>query len=125
MKIRALESAFGMPYFDDLFRRSLEELDRRKDEDPTIAHALERYEGRSVHLVVREDARYLFSVSSGKISFDIDPDNAPDDIYIEMDLPRAKRLIEERSFSPFDLLFVKYRNVTSEDISFVRTLFGS
>ncbi|MCK4456128.1 MAG: hypothetical protein KAW39_00130 [Thermoplasmata archaeon] len=114
-----------MPYFDDIFRRSLEELDRRKVEDSSIAQALERYEGRSVHLVVREDARYLFSVSSGKISFDIDPDNAPDDIYIEMDLPRAKRLIEERSFSVFDLLFVKYKNVTSEDISFVRTLFGS
>ncbi len=114
-----------MPYFDDIFRRSLEDLERRKDEDPTIAHALEMYDGRSVHLVIREDARYLFSVSSGKISFDIDPDNAPDDIYIEMDLPRAKRLIEERSFSVFDLLFVKYKNVTSEDISFVRTLFGS
>jgi len=114
-----------MPYFDDLFRRSLEELDRRKDEDPTIADALKRYEGRSVHLVVREDARYLFSVSSGKISFDVDPDNAPDDIYIEMDLPRAKRLIEEWAFSPCDLLFVKYRNLTGEDISFVRTLFGS
>ena len=125
MKIRALESAFGMPHFDELFRRTLEELDRRKVDDPGIAQALERYEGRSVHLVVREDARYLFSISSGEVSFDIDPDSAPDDIYIEMDLPRAKRLIEERSFSPLDLLFVKYRNLTSEDISFVRTLFGS
>ncbi|MEE9490098.1 MAG: hypothetical protein V3V91_06630, partial [Thermoplasmata archaeon] len=109
-----MESAFGMPYFDDIFRRSLEDLDSRKDQDPSIADALEMYDGRSVHLVIREDARYLFSVSSGKISFDIDPDNAPDDIYIEMDLPRAKRLIEERSFSPFDLLFVKYRNLTGE-----------
>ena len=120
-----MESAFGMPYFDDLFKRSLEELDRRKDQDPSIADALERYEGRSVHLVVREDARYLFSVRSGEITFEVDSDNAPDDIYIEMDLPRAKRLIEERSFSPFDLLSVKYRNLTGEDISFVRTLFGS
>ncbi|MCK4366833.1 MAG: hypothetical protein KAW84_02660 [Thermoplasmata archaeon] len=114
-----------MPYFDDLFRRSLEELKKRKGQDPRIADVLEKYEGRSVQLVVTEDARYLFSVRSGEIAYEVGPDNAPDDIYIEMDLPRAKRLIEERSFSPFDLLFVKYRNLTGEDISFMRTLFGS
>jgi len=114
-----------MPYFDDLFKQSLEELEKRKGQDSRIADVLEKYEGRSVQLVVREDALYLFSVRSGEIAYEVGPDNAPDDMYIEMDLPRAKRLIEERSFSPFDLLFVKYRNLTGEDISFMRTLFGS
>jgi hypothetical protein len=114
-----------MPYFDDLFARSLKELDTRKGQDQRIAEALEKYDGRSLQLVVRQDASYLFSIRSGAILYDVNPSDPPDDIYLEMDLPRAKRLIEERSFSPFDLLFIKYRNVTPEDIGFVRTLFGS
>jgi hypothetical protein len=114
-----------MPYFDGLFRRYLEELDGRRDRDPRLSEALVKYEGRSLQLKVRDDARYLFSISSGTVVYDVDPVDPPDDIYLEMDLPRAKRLIEDRSFSPFDLLFIKYRNVTSEDIGFVRTLLGS
>lgn len=114
-----------MAHFEGLFRESLAELERRRDSDPRIGEALRRYEGRTLHIVVKDDAGYLFSVSSGELTFQIDPHHVPDDMYLEMDLTRAKKLINERTLSLLDLLFIKYRNVKLEDIEFVRTLFQS
>ncbi|MFQ6128384.1 MAG: hypothetical protein ACE5QW_05735 [Thermoplasmata archaeon] len=58
----------------------------------------------------------------GKITCKVDSEYAPDGICVEMDLSTAKRLTEERTFSPFDLLFVKYRNIQAEDVELARAL---
>jgi hypothetical protein len=112
-----------MAYFDDIFKQSLEELKRLRESNSKIRNALQKYEGRSLHLVVGGDAEYLFSIDSGEIEYQVNPEQVPDDIYVEMDLPLARRIIEEKRFGVFDVLRVKYRNVTGEDIDLVRTLF--
>ncbi|MFQ6107000.1 MAG: hypothetical protein ACE5QF_05370 [Thermoplasmata archaeon] len=114
-----------MPYFDGFYRQALAHLDRRKETDPSISDLLRRYDGRRLHLVVRGDAGYLFSVSSGAVSYETDPERPPDDIYVEMDFAQARKFIEERRFGLFDLLSIRFRNINSKDIEFVRALFHS
>lgn len=112
-----------MAHFDGIFKQALEELKRKRESNSEIREALRKYEGRSLHLVVGSDAEYLFSVTSGEIEYQVNPEQVPDDIYLEMDLPLARRIIEEKRFGVFDILRVKYRNVSGEEIHLVRTLF--
>lgn len=112
-----------MAHFDDIFRQALEKLKGQRQSNSEIREALRKYEGRSLHLVIEGDAEYLFSVRSEEIEYQVNPEQVPDDIYLEMDLPLAQRIIEERRFGVFDVLRVKYRNVTGEDIDLLRTLF--
>lgn len=114
-----------MAYFGEFFRSSLEDLEGRKQSDSRISDALEKYEGRCLRLVINRDAEYVFRIEGGKVLYQENPSEVPDDIYVEMDFDRAKRIIEEGRFSPFDLFFVKYRNVKAEDIELVRTLLQS
>lgn len=112
-----------MAHFDDIFKQALEKLKGHRQSNSRIREALRKYEGRSLHLVVVGDAEYLFTVTSEEIEYQVNPEEVPDDIYLEMDLPLARRIIEERRFGVFDVLLVKYRNVTAEDIDLARTLF--
>lgn len=112
-----------MAYFDDIFRQALEKLKEQSQSNSKIREALRKYEGRSLHLVVVGDAEYLFSVASKEIEYQVNPEQVPDDIYVEMDLALAQRIIEEKRFGIFDVLRVKYKNVKTEDIDLVRTLF--
>lgn len=112
-----------MAYFDDIFKQALEKLKEQSQSNSKIREALRKYDGRSLHLVIVGDAEYLFSVTSEEVDFQVNPEQVPDDIYLEMDLALAQKIIEERRFGIFDVLRVKYKNVTGEDINLVKTLF--
>jgi ubiquinone biosynthesis protein UbiJ len=112
-----------VPTFEDAIKK----LNERAKTDSKIQEALRKYNGRVLVLSVQEDAVYVFSVSANGVSFKVNPESRPNDMYAEMDRSRADKLIRKREVSKWDVLFgkIKYRNISLSDIDFVKEILAS
>ena len=110
--------------FHDYFTESVETVNTLADSDPKIQQALRKYDGRSFVLKVRNDAVYVFNISADSVDYQLDPATVPDDMYAEMAMPPAKKLVYRHTLGLMDLLSIKHRNITMDDINFAKMLFG-
>ncbi len=92
--------------------------------DPRISDALRRYDGRSIVLKVRNDATYVFHISTEGVDYQVNPSSLPNDMYAEMDMPQAKRLVHHQTLGLMDLLTIKHRNISMKDLNFAKMIFG-
>ena len=110
--------------FNEHFKNAVTEINDRRLSDPQVQEALSRYHGRSLVFRVRNDATYVFHISNDGLKYEINPDTITDDMYLEMDLARAKKLVYYQSLGVFDIPFTVHRNITLADISFTKRIFG-
>ena len=110
--------------FHDYFTRSVETVNELAGSDPKIQQALQRYDGRSFVLAVRNDAVYVFNISADSVDYQLDPATVPDDMYAEMSMPQAKKLVYHQTLGLMDLMSIKHRNITMDDVNFAKMLFG-
>ena len=92
--------------------------------EPDIVKAFNQYSGRSLVMKVISDAIYSFTVVRGGLLYELNPRSVPDDMYLELDLGRARKLVYRRTLGLLDLPFIKYRNITMADVGFAKTIFG-
>ena len=110
--------------FHDYFTESVETVNSLADSDPKIQQALRKYDGRSLVLKVRNDAVYVFNISSDGVDYQLDPAKVPDDMYAEMSMPQAKKLVYKHTLGIMDVLSIHHRNITMDDVNFAKMLFG-
>jgi hypothetical protein len=110
--------------FHEHFKEAVTEINNRRLSDPRVQEAVNHYHGRSLVFKVRDDATYVFHISNDGIEYETNPDTTTDDMYLEMDLARAKRLVYHQSLGIFDIPFIVHRNITLADIDFARSIFG-
>jgi hypothetical protein len=108
--------------FDGLFRQVVSEVNQRLSHDANIQNALGRYNGRSLVFKVRGDATYVFYFSSNGVTYKVSPSKIPNDMYVEMDLGRARRLVHQRSLGILDLPFITYRKISLADVNFAKQI---
>ncbi len=110
--------------FHDYFSKTTARVNSISGSDPRIKDALRRYDGRSIVLKVRNDATYVFHISTEGVDYQLDPSSLPNDMYAEMDMPQAKRLVYHQTLGLMDLLTIKHRNISMKDINFAKMIFG-
>jgi hypothetical protein len=110
--------------FHDLFLKTTEMVNSTSGTDERIKDALLRYDGRSLVLKVRNDGTYVFRISADGVDYQLDPDKVPDDMYAEMDMAQAKKLVNRHTLGFLDILTIKHRNISMDDIKFAKMLFG-
>ena len=110
--------------FHDYFTESVRAVNSLAGSDPKIQRALRKYDGRSFVLAVRNDAVYVFNISADGVDYQLDPDAVPDDMYAEMAMPQAKKLVYRHTLGLMDILSIKHRNITMDDVNFAKMLFG-
>jgi hypothetical protein len=110
--------------FHDYFSQTTETVNSMSGSDERIIDALRRYDGRSIVLKVRNDAVYVFNISTEGVDYQLDPATVPDDMYAEMSMPQAKKLVYRHSLGLMDMLTIKHRNITMADVNFAKMLFG-
>jgi len=110
--------------FHEHFKNAVTEINDRRLSGPQVQEALSCYHGRSLVFRVRNDATYVFYISNNGIKYEVNPDSITDDMYVEMDLARAKKLIYHQSLGVFDIPFIVHRNITLADINFAKRIFG-
>ncbi len=110
--------------FHDYFTESVETVNIHSGSDPKIQQALRKYDGRSFVLAVRKDAVYVFNISADNVDYQVDPATVPNDMYAEMAMPQAKKLVYKHTLGLMDLLTIKHRNITMDDVNFAKMLFG-
>jgi len=110
--------------FHEYFTESVNTVNSLAGSDPKIQEALQRYDGRSFVLKVRNDATYVFNVSTDGVDYQLNPDTVPDDMYAEMSMAQAQKLVYKHTLGLMDLLSIKHRNITMDDVNFAKMLFG-
>lgn len=110
--------------FHDYFTESVETVNSHVGSDPKVQQALHKYDGRSFVLAVRKDAVYVFNISADGVDYQLDPDTVPDDMYAEMAMPQAKKLVYKHTLGFLDILTIKHRNISMDDVNFAKMLFG-
>lgn len=113
-----------MVEFHNQFDSSVAEVNSRLLSDPQTQQALRRYNGRSLVFRVRNDSTYVFYFSGNGIDYEVNPTSIPNDMYLEMDLGRARKLVYEQRLGIVDMLFIVYRNITLADVEFAKKIFG-
>lgn len=113
--------------FRSFFQKGVREANQRAKSDLEIQDAMKKYDGRTFVFNVIGDAIYVFAISIHGITLTVSPPTYPDDMYLEMDFERAKKLVYEGSVSKLDILFreIKWRNISLEDVNFFRKFLGS
>ena len=110
--------------FHNQFENAVAEINNRRLSESQIQQALSRYHGRSLVLRVRNDATYVFYISNDGIRYEANPTSIPNDMYVEMDLGRARKLVYHQSLGLLDIPFIVYRNISLADIEFAKKIFG-
>jgi hypothetical protein len=110
--------------FHRRFEKAVAAVNERCHRDSMIQQALDRYHNRSLVLKIRKDATYVFCISKNGVEYQVNPANEPNDMYVEMDLDKAKRLVYRQSLGIFDILSVVHRNIGMAEIDFAKKLFG-
>jgi len=111
--------------FVSTFKNTLTYVNKRATSDAKIKEALKKYAGRSLVFNVVEDATYVFKITPEKIEFDVI--TLPEDMYVEMDLERANKLVYERTVSSIDIALgkIRWKNITMTDVNFLRNLLSN
>lgn len=114
--------------FHDLFREHIPQVNKRAESDDDIASALAKYEGERFVLSVKGDATYVFAIREDGVDYEAHEGNpgdvaGGDDMFVEMDPKRARKLIEKQTLGLTDLPFIKHRNIGMEDVNFAKRLF--
>lgn len=110
--------------FHARFQNAVAKINNRRLSEHQIQQALGRYNGRSLVFRVRNDATYVFYISNNGIKYEVNPTVVPNDMYVEMDLGRARKLVYYKSLGIFDIPFIVYRNITLADVEFAKRIFG-
>jgi len=111
------------------FENALASVNNRAACDERIKDALNKYAGRHLVFNVVGDAVYSFKITPEKIEFNVTAslEEIPEDMYLEMDLERAKKLVYKRMVNPTDLLLgrIKWKNMSMSDVNFLRNLLSN
>ena len=110
--------------FHERFKNAVAEVNNKRLSDSQVQQGLKRYHGRSLVFRVRNDATYVFHISNSGVRYEVNPSSVPNDMYVEMDLGRAKKLVYNRSLGLLDLPFIVHRNITMADVDFAKRIFG-
>ena len=110
--------------FDNIFRDTINRINRERLKNPKIQNALNRYHGRSLVFRVKGDATYVFYITRDGVKYELNPAHIPDDMYVEMDISRARKLIYNKTLGIMDIPLIKYKNITLADIKIKKKLFG-
>lgn len=114
--------------FDARFKEHIPKVNGQAGEDEEIASALKRYDGQRFVLRVEDDATYVFAIRADGVDYEAhgpgdDFEPAPDDMFAEMDMKRARKLVEKQTLGLLDLPHVSHRNIGLEDVNFAKRLF--
>lgn len=110
--------------FHERFDGAVKKVNSTLHSDSEIQQALRQYSGRSLVFRVRNDATYVFHISHDGIRYELNPPSIPDDMYLEIDLERARKLVYQRHLGLFDIPFVVYKNISLADVEFAKRIFG-
>lgn len=116
--------------FQERFQRGAVKFNERVKEDPNFKSFLEKYHGKMLVLKIRDDATYVLTITLTGLSLEVSPPTLPDGpevMYLEMDTEHLKRLIEEHTVNPADLLFgkIKWKNIGLKEVDIVRKMIGA
>ncbi len=110
------------------YRQLLEEeigkLGERALKNPKITEGLMKYDGRTLVLKVQEDAVYVFHISKDGVSLEVNPPSYPNDMYAEMNIERAEKMIREGKVSAMDFIRKKIlrKNIKMSDVDFIKEI---
>lgn len=113
-----------MAEFDGLFREKIDRVNELKQSNEKIQGALRAYNGRTLTLEVKEDAVYCFKVQADGITYELNPADAPADMFARMNMTIAKKLILTQNLGLSDLFSITHKNIRLQDISFIKSLFA-
>ena len=111
--------------FHEYFTKMTRMANEKAATDPNLQAALRKYAGRSLVLRVRNDATYVFRFSAEGVEYEANPSSLPNDMYAEMNMAQAKRLVYQQTLGLMDLFSIKHRNISLDDVNFAKRLFRS
>lgn len=116
--------------FDARFQEHIPKVNELAGEDEEIGSALEKYDGERFVLKVRDDATYVFSIRADGVDYEAHPaedgfETDDGDMVADMDMKRARKLVEKQTLGILDLPYIKHQNIGLEDVNFAKQLFKS
>src|SRR3989304_610280 len=98
--------------FHRAFKQGMDKANERLGYDRGLAAEVREYAGRSLVFNVTGDAVYVFRFKD-RLELDVNPSLQPDDMYLEMDEDKARKMIETQKGSVWDIATgkIKYRNI--------------
>jgi flavodoxin len=125
IKIPAQPTTAG-PVFKSIFEEGVAKANEKAKTDPEIQNALREYNGRTFVLKVIDDTVYMFTFAAGGIALTVSPTTYPEDMYLETDRERLKKIIYEQRVDPMDLMTgkLKWRNIGLKEVNLVKRILG-
>jgi hypothetical protein len=112
-------------WFEPWFKHIISCFNQKWAYKREIKVILKKYNKRILVFHVINDSTYIFRIFNDKIEFEVDPIMVPDDMYLEMDMERAERLIYDHHLDKSDILFgkIKRKNIKFEDFELLKGIF--
>jgi len=112
--------------FQEVLENAVKKFNNRVKFKSEYQKILEKYAGRIVTLNVKDDAIYIFHLSSNEVKLEISSENHEEDMYLETSKEIFQKIIEERRISPQDLLRgrIKWKNISLKDVRRIKKILG-
>jgi len=113
--------------YQQILGEDIGKLGERALKNPKIREGLVKYDGRTLVLKVQEDAVYVFHISKDGVSLEVNPPSYPYDMYAEMNIERADKMIRKGKVNPLDVVRkkIKHKNISMSDIDFIKEILAS
>lgn len=114
--------------FQEILRNAVKKFNERVKVKSEYQKIIQKYDGRTVTLNIKDDTAYIFHLSSNRITLEILPENNnnPKDMYVEMDKETFKKVLEERRLNAQDLLRgkIRWKNISLKDVREIKRILG-